>query len=231
MVLVGIGARPPCRYRPDLRVRCTSRAAHPVLSSTTVPTARRMGPSLHRHTRAEHIFQGSGLMIVPSILLALAALQTTAAPAATAEHVAIQAADIDRSAAFYHEAFGLRIIPTPLKNRRWLDLGNGLALHILDGRTAPKPLNRNEHLALHVDDLATVIAWLDQHGRVWTDLAGTPRARERAAGRTSGRVRSRGTGVQSRRGVVRRRKNPLLACGHPAGSCRLARRRRAGPGG
>lgn len=113
-------------------------------------------------------------MIVPSILLALAALQTTAAPAATAEHVAIQAADIDRSAAFYHEAFGLRIIPTPLKNRRWLDLGNGLALHILDGRTAPKPSNRNEHLALHVDDLATVIAWLDRHGRVWTDLAGTP---------------------------------------------------------
>jgi len=109
-------------------------------------------------------------MIVPSILLALAALQTTAAPAATAEHVAIQAANIDRSATFYHEAFGLRIIPTPLKNRRWLDLGNGLALHILDGRTAPKPSNRNEHLALHVDDLATVIAWLDQHGRVWTTL-------------------------------------------------------------
>ena len=115
-------------------------------------------------------------MIVPSILLALAALQTTAAPAATAEHVAIQAANIDRSATFYHEAFGLRIIPTPLKNRRWLDLGNGLALHILDGRTAPKPSNRNEHLALHVDDLATVTAWLDRHGVVWTDLAGKPRA-------------------------------------------------------
>ncbi|MFS0773806.1 VOC family protein [Sphingomonas sp. 1P08PE] len=116
-------------------------------------------------------------MIVSSFLLALAAAapQPAAAPAALAEHVAIQAADIDRSATFYHEAFGLRLIPTPLENRRWLDLGHGLALHILDGRTAPKPSNRNEHLALHVDDLATVTAWLDRHNIVWTDLAGKPR--------------------------------------------------------
>lgn len=114
-------------------------------------------------------------MIAYPLLLALAAPQAAIEIAARAEHVAIQAADIDRSAAFYHEAFGLRIIATPLKNRRWLDLGNGMALHILDGRTAPKPSNRNEHLALHVDDLGTVTAWLDQRHLVWTDLAGKPR--------------------------------------------------------
>ena len=115
-------------------------------------------------------------MILYPVLLTLAAAQQTEVPApAQAEHVAIQATDIDRSAAFYHEAFGLRIIPTPLKNRRWLDLGNGLALHILDGRVAPKPSNRNEHLALHVNNLATVTAWLDRHKLVWTDLAGTAR--------------------------------------------------------
>lgn len=112
-----------------------------------------------------------------ALLLLAAAPQAATEPAAPAqaEHVAIQASDIDRSATFYHDAFGLRIIPTPLQNRRWLDLGNGLALHILDGRTAPKPSNRNEHLALHVNDLATVTAWLDQHHLVWTDLAGKPR--------------------------------------------------------
>lgn len=114
-------------------------------------------------------------MIVQSVLLILAAQQATVPPPGKAEHVAIQARDIDRSAAFYHDAFGLRIIPTPLKNRRWLDLGNGLALHILDGRTAPKPSNRNEHLALHVDDLAIVTTWLERHGIIWTDLAGNPR--------------------------------------------------------
>jgi lactoylglutathione lyase len=114
-------------------------------------------------------------MIAGSIFLVLAAPQASVAAPAHADHVAIQAADINRSAAFYHEAFGLRIIPTPLKNRRWLDLGNGLLLHILDGRTAPKPSNRNEHLALHVDDLGTLTAWLDRHGIVWTDLAGRPR--------------------------------------------------------
>ncbi|NJR78563.1 VOC family protein [Sphingomonas corticis] len=104
-------------------------------------------------------------------------LIAAAAPATPArmEHLAIQAADLDRSATFYRQAFGLRAIPTPLKNRRWLDLGGGVALHILDGRQAPKPSNRNEHLAIHVDDLATVTAWLDRHGLVWTNLAGTAR--------------------------------------------------------
>ena len=121
-------------------------------------------------------------MLAYTVLLILAApLQAVAAPPqaavsapAQAEHVAIQASDIDRSAAFYHEAFGLRIIPTPLKNRRWLDLGHGMALHILDGRTAPKPSNRDEHLALHVDDLATVTAWLDAHHLAWTNFTGEP---------------------------------------------------------
>lgn len=118
-------------------------------------------------------------MILLPLSLALATAPQAAAtpPARTTaemEHVAIQAADIDRSAAFYREAFGLRLIPTPLTNRRWLDLGHGMALHILDGRTAPKPSNRNEHLALHVDNLATVIAWLDRHKMVWTNLAGDP---------------------------------------------------------
>ena len=114
-------------------------------------------------------------MVPVSALLLMAMMpQSESQVPAKAEHVAIQAADLDRSATFYREAFGLRMIPTPLKNRRWLDLGNGMALHILDGRTAPKPSNRNEHLALHVDDLARVTAWLDRHKLVWTNLAGDP---------------------------------------------------------
>ncbi|WP_394647997.1 VOC family protein [uncultured Sphingomonas sp.] len=97
------------------------------------------------------------------------------AAAAQGEHVAIQASDIDRSATFYHEAFGLQLIKQPLPNRRWIDLGNGFAMHILDGRTTPKPSNIAEHVAIHVDDLASVTAWLDAHKRPWTDLAGKPR--------------------------------------------------------
>ena len=115
-------------------------------------------------------------MLGHSVLLLLAALpQAADRSAAQADHVAIQAADLDRSATFYHEAFGLRIIPTPLKNRRWLDLGNGLALHIHDGRTASKPSNRAEHLALQVNDLATVTAWLDEHHIEWSNSAGKSR--------------------------------------------------------
>ncbi|WP_084582051.1 VOC family protein [Sphingomonas azotifigens] len=121
--------------------------------------------------------RASGLLLALGAPLgaAPASAQTASVAPAQAEHVAIQASDIDRSATFYHEAFGLRLIPTPLKNRRWLDLGHGMALHILDGRTAPKPSNRDEHLALHVDDLATVTAWLDAHHLVWTNFTGEPR--------------------------------------------------------
>jgi lactoylglutathione lyase len=113
------------------------------------------------------------MVLIPALLLALAPQAATAA--ARAEHVAIQAADLDRSATFYREAFGLKPIPTPLANRRWVDLGHGFALHILDGRTAPKPSNRSEHLAIQVDDLARVTGWLDQHRLPWSDFAGKPR--------------------------------------------------------
>lgn len=116
-------------------------------------------------------------MIAYTVLLILGVSPQPAerTTAAQAEHVAIQAADLDRSAAFYRDAFGLRVIPTPLKNRRWLALGSGLALHIHDGRAALKPSNRGEHLALHVDDLATVTRWLDRHHILWTNSAGEPR--------------------------------------------------------
>ncbi len=57
------------------------------------------------------------------------------AAAAQGENVAIQASDLDRSATFYREAFGLRAITTPLTNRRWFDLGHGFALHLLPRRT------------------------------------------------------------------------------------------------
>jgi lactoylglutathione lyase len=114
-------------------------------------------------------------MVLLSILLLLGApLEAPSGAVARMEHVAIQAADIDRSAAFYRDAFGLKLVPTPLKNRRWLDLGNGMLLHILDGRAEPKPSNRMEHLALQVEHLEALTAWLDRHGMPWTDLAGTP---------------------------------------------------------
>ncbi|KQN92741.1 hypothetical protein ASE95_08740 [Sphingomonas sp. Leaf231] len=107
--------------------------------------------------------------------MAAATQPASGSPPAQGEHVAIQASDLDRSATFYREAFGLRQIRTPLANRRWFDLGHDFALHILDGRTAPKPSNINEHLAIHVDDLATVTRWLDAQRRPWTDLAGKAR--------------------------------------------------------
>lgn len=132
------------------------------------------GPLLLDQVVQTH-FGETPVVVHAALLVLIAAPQVATGAIAQAEHIAIQAADIDRSAAFYQGAFGLRIIPTPLKNRRWLDLGNGLALHILDGRISHKPSNRNEHLALHVDDIAKVTTWLDRHGLVWTDLAGKQR--------------------------------------------------------
>ena len=115
------------------------------------------------------------MVLVSALFLLAIAPQVASGTITRAEHVANQAADLDRSAAFYRDTSGLHLDPTPLKNWRWLDLGNGLALHILDGRVAPKPSNRNEHLAIHVDDLASVTAWLNRRGLSWTDLAGKPR--------------------------------------------------------
>ena len=96
-------------------------------------------------------------------------------PTAVADHIALNAADADASAAFYQRAFGFEDVPTKLPNTRWLDMGNGLTLHLIGGRTAPVSPNRVVHFALRTADLDRSIAYFDASGITWSDFVGKPR--------------------------------------------------------
>lgn len=109
----------------------------------------------------------SGILIVPS--------HAQTGPVAVADHVALNAADADASAAFYKRTFKMKDLPTRLPRTRWLDMGQGMTLHIIGGRTTAVSPNRIVHFALRTDDLTKSIAYFDSNGIAWSDFTGKPR--------------------------------------------------------
>lgn len=115
--------------------------------------------------------------------IALFAALSLAAPAAAApqqataariDHVALLVRDLDTSAAFYQRLFGLREIAVPVDNRRWFDLGGGVALHLIPEMTTPIADQRGRHLALAVTGFPGFVERLAREGIAFTDFAGKP---------------------------------------------------------
>lgn len=94
--------------------------------------------------------------------------------AARGDHVAISVTDLDRSTEFYKRVFGLPELKAPVKNRRWLDLGGGFAMHIIPDRTAPVGVDRGNHIAFAVADFDGFVAMLVREGIPFTDFEDKP---------------------------------------------------------
>ncbi len=71
------------------------------------------------------------------------------------DHVAVEVTDLERAVKFYNEVLGLfsLTMPDELTGQgvRWLDLGGGRALHLVENPDA-RP-GRTAHIALEVSDL------------------------------------------------------------------------------
>jgi lactoylglutathione lyase len=82
--------------------------------------------------------------------------------AASLNHVSIQAIDIERSARFYEDVFGVERVPAPNFGFPvyWLRLGD-LQLHLFHTNS---PLGGNHHFGVEVDDVAAVVQRLDELG-------------------------------------------------------------------
>jgi lactoylglutathione lyase len=115
------------------------------------------------------------------LLLAIAAMlaagparsmESVSAPA-QADHLALFVTDQDRSVAFYTGAFGLPEIHAPVNGPRWFDLGHGMALHIIAGRTTPLVTTKSVHFALRVQSLDSVTSWLNAHQLPWQNWEGS----------------------------------------------------------
>lgn len=115
-------------------------------------------------------------LILSMLCLSAPALaQDRPAPAAArGDHIAISVTDLDRSADFYKRVFGFPELKAPVKNRRWLDLGGGFAMHIIPDRTAPVGIDRGNHVAFTVADFDGFVAMLVRQGIAFTDFEDKP---------------------------------------------------------
>lgn len=118
-------------------------------------------------------------LIIAALLLGIAgtpacAQPVTSGPTLTLDHVGIQAADLDRSAAFYRDVLGLHEQPAPFPRGavRWFSLGGGRMLHIVAHGSSASPHNRWDHFALACSDFDTLIVHLNTLRVPWTDMDG-----------------------------------------------------------
>jgi len=91
------------------------------------------------------------------------------------DHVAISVSDAKASAAFYQAVFGFAELKTPFAGGGgviWLDLGNGVALHIFGGRTTAVANEHERHLAIQVVDISRVTNFLASRGISWQNFDG-----------------------------------------------------------
>ncbi|MBC6996849.1 VOC family protein [Neolewinella lacunae] len=77
---------------------------------------------------------------------------TTGVYGASFDHFAINVEDVDASVAFYQKVLGLEEIydGTEKENIRWLSLGNGMSLHIIESDRSEIRLHKGVHLSISV---------------------------------------------------------------------------------
>ena len=118
-----------------------------------------------------------GLILSTAGIGAAAAQEAAAGAAARLDHVAIWAADQQKSVDFYKALFGLQEIPAPFAagGPRWFLFSNGVELHIQPGRNEIFALPKRVHMAIAVASLDPVIAYLDARKMPWGDIDGSVR--------------------------------------------------------
>lgn len=94
---------------------------------------------------------------------ASAASSVKAASAVEFDHLAIYVHDVERSAAFYEKVMGLERIPEPFHDglHVWLQMGPGVALHVVGGAPATTAHAINDHFAFRMASLDGFMAKLD----------------------------------------------------------------------
>jgi catechol 2,3-dioxygenase-like lactoylglutathione lyase family enzyme len=90
-------------------------------------------------------------------------------PISAVNHVGVKTRRLEESRAFYRDVLGFREVSRPNFNFRGAWLYNyGLMIHLIEsdavGDRSDEIQTRDNHLALHSDDLARVEALLQEHG-------------------------------------------------------------------
>jgi lactoylglutathione lyase len=105
------------------------------------------------------------------ILVLLLSFKAYSQQYARFNHVALMVTNADKSADFYIKWFHLDTIKNPFPGRpiRWLSLGEGNALHLIQGTKAEATVLANNHLAFSVASLDDFIALLKKNNVPYGD--------------------------------------------------------------
>ncbi len=98
--------------------------------------------------------------------------------AVTVDHVAFYVVDMNASLAFYKGVLGFREVPAPIPVARWLDMGNGVKLHLVAGRTEPVAKTKWVHLAVACADMDAMTKELDAKGVAWSNMEGEKKVQQ-----------------------------------------------------
>jgi lactoylglutathione lyase len=110
-------------------------------------------------------------------ILAMATYQSLRAQStksARINHTAIYVVNAKASAAFYREIIGLDTIPEPFHDGKhaWFRIGDGIALHIIEGATEKKEYYKNQHTCFSVASVDDFAQLLKKHNIPWEDRDG-----------------------------------------------------------
>jgi len=91
------------------------------------------------------------------------------------QHAALAVENVDSSAEFYMKILGFEEIPnrTQRPGIRWLSLGNGQELHLIQAETDQIRLIKHIHLAWSTPIFKDFLAVLEAHNLEYTDWPGT----------------------------------------------------------
>jgi len=126
------------------------------------------------------------MKFIPSLLslliLAFGSLTQTKAqsnkPKVTIDHVALFVVDLRLEQAFYRDVMQLDSLAEPFHDNKhaWFTIGNGIAMHIIQGAQAPKEYFKNNHLCFSVGSLTEFTQRLLSQKLTFEDVTGKQNA-------------------------------------------------------
>lgn len=99
-------------------------------------------------------------------------------PKVTIDHVALFVVDLQKEQVFYRDIMQLDTIAEPFHDNKhaWFTIGNGIAMHIIQGAQQPKEYFKNNHLCFGVVSLTDFTQRLQNQKITFEDVTGKQNA-------------------------------------------------------
>ena len=89
-------------------------------------------------------------------------------------HIAVYVQELDRSSKFYNQVLGFEEIDEPFKDglHAWFNIGNSVALHLIEAQWEPITINKINHLCFSVESMDEFISNLNDQKVEFEDWPG-----------------------------------------------------------